>query len=226
MAGRPYTDAPGRRPQAGGSAGGGGTPPRRGETKQQLIGAALATLRDQGFAAASARQIAATGGLNQALIFYHFGSVQALLLAALDEVSRRRTLAYAGRLRSAGSLAELAALAREIYAEDLENGYVKVLAEMVAGSVSDPELGAAVVARIEPWIGMVEEKLAEVLAGSVLESLVPARESAFAIVALYLGLDLLSHLAGDQAGGDALLTLAERYAPLAEMLLASARRRR
>jgi len=151
------------------------------------------------------------------------GSVQALLLAALDEVSHRRTVAYASRLEGARSLAELAALAREIYAEDLENGYVKVLAEMVGGSVSDPELGSAVVARIEPWIAMVQAKLRELLAGSVLEALVPPRETAFAIVALYLGLDMMSHLAGEQARGEALLTLAERYAPMAGMLLASPR---
>ena len=57
-------------------------------------------------------------------------------------VSDRRMSAYRPAFERAATLAELAALAREIYAEDLENGYVTVLGEMVAGGVSDPELGA------------------------------------------------------------------------------------
>ena len=53
---------------------------------------------------------------------------------------------------------ELARLARDIYTEDLENGYVTMLGEMVSGGVSDPSLGLEVVARLEPWIGVVNRK--------------------------------------------------------------------
>jgi hypothetical protein len=37
--------------------------------------AALETLKPTGFAGASARERARTGGFNQALLLYHFGSV-------------------------------------------------------------------------------------------------------------------------------------------------------
>ena len=60
-------------------------------TKLQIAEAALETLKTNGFAGASARTIAHTGGFNQALIFYHFGSVQNALLAALDLISERRS---------------------------------------------------------------------------------------------------------------------------------------
>ncbi|MGD0455999.1 MAG: TetR family transcriptional regulator, partial [Solirubrobacteraceae bacterium] len=53
-------------------------------TKLKIAEAALETLKQRGFAGASAREIAGVGGFNQALIFYHFGSVQKALLAALD----------------------------------------------------------------------------------------------------------------------------------------------
>ena len=46
--------------------------------------------------------------------------------------------AYRPAFDSARTVSELAALAREIYAEDLENGYVTVLGEMVGGGMSDP----------------------------------------------------------------------------------------
>jgi AcrR family transcriptional regulator len=189
-------------------------------TKARLVQAAIATLQTKGFAGTSAREIAATGDLNQALVFYHYGSVQNLLLAALDVVSARRLTSYGPRFERASTVGELAILAKEIYQEDLENGYVTVLAEMVAGGVSDRDLGLAVVERIEPWIEMVAMKLSQLTAGTVLSALVPARETAFAIVALYLGMDLLSQLDGGHGRAEALLEIGIRNAPLADLLAA------
>jgi AcrR family transcriptional regulator len=190
-------------------------------TKLQITEAALQTLKEKGFAGASAREIAGIGGFNQALIFYHFGSVHGALLAALDLVSARRMGAYRPAFERARTLPELASLALTIYVEDLENGYVTVLGEMVAGGVSDAELGGKVIACLQPWIDMVAGKLRELLAGSPFESMLPASDIAFAIVALYLGVDMLSHLEGDHARVESLLDLGERYAPLLGALLPS-----
>ncbi len=190
-------------------------------TKLKIAEAALETLKRRGFAGASAREIASTGGFNQALIFYHFGSVQKALLAALDLVSARRMDAYRPALERARTMPELASLARTIYAEDLENGYVTVLGEMVAGGVCDVELGGEVAARLQPWIGMVADKLRELLAGSPFAPVLPADDLAFAIVALYLGADMLSHLQREHANAETLLDLGERYAPLLGALLPS-----
>jgi AcrR family transcriptional regulator len=190
-------------------------------TKARIAEAGLETLKARGFAGASAREIAKTGGFNQALIFYHFGSVQNLLLAGLDLVSERRMGAYRPAFERAQTLPELAALARDIYREDLENGYVTVLGEMVAGGVSDLELGRLVVARLQPWVEMVESKVRALVAGSLFESLIPPRDVAFAIIALYLGIDMLSHLDGDRAPAQSLLDLGVRAAPLAQALLPS-----
>ena len=55
------------------------------DTRAVLVAAAIGTLRESGFAAASARRIAARAGCNQALIFYHFGSVPDLLVAGCAE---------------------------------------------------------------------------------------------------------------------------------------------
>lgn len=192
-----------------------------GGTKATIIEAALQTLKTRGFARASAREIAKAGGFNQALIFYHFGSVQNVLLAALDLVSERRMRAYQPALERAQTLSDLATLARDIYREDLENGYVTVLGEMVAGGASDLELGRQVVARIEPWVEIVESKVSALVAGSLFESMMPPRDLAFAIIALYFGIDMLSHLDGDRARAQSLLDFAVRVAPLAELVLPS-----
>ena len=190
-------------------------------TKLEIVQAALETLKMVGLHGASARAIARAGSFNQALIFYHFGSVRNLLLAGLDLVSARRMEAYRPVFTEARTIPELASLAREIYRADLEQGYVTVLGELVAGGMSDRELGRAVVARIEPWIEMVERKLKELLAGSVFEAIVSPRDVAFAIVALYLGIDMLSHLAEDHGAAESLLDLGIRYAPFVGVLLPS-----
>jgi AcrR family transcriptional regulator len=195
------------------------TAPELSGTKLKLVGAALRTLKAKGFAGASARVIAHEGDFNQALIFYHFGSVQTLLLAALDLISERRMDEYGPAFEAAGSAAELARLARRIYQDDLERGYVTVLGEMVSGGVSDAALGAEVAARIEPWIEMVQRKLDQLLNDSPLGALASSRDLAFAVVAGYFGVDMLSHLQRDRSRGESLLELATRLAVLADAVL-------
>lgn len=194
-------------------------------TKLRIVEAALDALKEKGFAGCSAREIAKRGDFNQALVFYHFGSVHNVLLAALDVVSARRIRAYAPAFEQAQTLPELAGLAREIYDEDLENGYVTVLGEMVAGGVSDAGLGGQVAVRIQPWIDMVERKIGVLLAGSLFEAIVPPRDLAYAIVALYLGIDLLGQLDGNHARAESLLDLGILGAPLLGALLPSLRPR-
>jgi len=188
-------------------------------TKLQIVEAALATLKTKGFAGASARAIAREGGFNQALIFYHFGSVRTLLLAALDLISDRRMNDYGPAFDAARTAPELTRLARTIYDDDLERGNITALGEMVSGGVSDASLGAEVAARIEPWIGLVERKLEQLLAGSPLRSLGSPRDLAFGIVAAYFGIDMLSHLQRDRSRAESLLDLASQVATLADGIL-------
>jgi AcrR family transcriptional regulator len=159
------------------------------------------------------------GGFNQALIFYHFGSVQNALLAALDLISERRLADYGPAFDAARTASELGRLARAIYDEDLERGYITALGEMVSGGVSDPLLGAEVAARIEPWITMVERKLEQLLAASPLRALASPQDLAFGIVSLYFGVDMLSHMQRDRARAESLLDLATRLAALIETVL-------
>ncbi len=190
-------------------------------TKLQIVEAALQTLKTSGYAGASARAIAREGGFNQALIFYHFGSVRNLLLAVLDLISERRMAEYAPAFECARTAPELARLARTIYADDLERGYITVLGEMVSGGVSDPLLGAEVAARIEPWIGMVERKLEQLLSGTPFWLMASPRDLAFGVVALYFGVDMLSHMQRDRSRAESLLDLATRLSVLVDTFLPS-----
>ncbi|MBV9379508.1 MAG: TetR/AcrR family transcriptional regulator [Streptosporangiaceae bacterium] len=199
------------------------------DTRAALIAGAIATLRGSGFAAASARRVAKQAGCNQALIFYHFGSVPDLLMAALEDISARRMAAYRGLLGHTGTLADLVDSAREIVMTDLDEGHVTVLVEMISGAQSVPGLGERIAACLAPWREFAEKAVRDVLAASPVASLVPAEQAAHAVVAGILGLELLASLDGDRAGVLALFdrartlgALLDRLRPLAALLDLSA----
>jgi AcrR family transcriptional regulator len=192
-------------------AGGAG---RSAETRRLLVEAAIATLKEVGYAGASARAIAERAGSNQGLIFYHFGSVANLLLAALDAVSSERLAHYGASIDSAGSLVDLVEAATGIFSDDLDAGYVTVLVEMIAGASATPGLGPEVAARIRPWTEFAQRVIDGALADSPLGSVLPSRDVAYGVVALYLGLEMLSHLDGDRAPALALFAHATQLAHL------------
>ena len=120
--------------------------------------------------------VAARAACNQGLIFYHFGSLVDLLLAALDEVSAQRRQRYEEALATVRSPEGLVDLAARIFAEDLDTGDAAVLVEMIAGSASTPGLAAAVKSRMTPWAEFAEAALRPVLEDSPLgRAVAPAR---------------------------------------------------
>jgi len=190
---------------------------RAGATRQALVQAAVDVLRHEGFSAATARTIAARAGCNQGLVFYYFGSVVDLLLAALDEVSDQRRRRYEAALAAVGGLSDLVGLAAQIFSEDLRSGDAALLVEMIAGATSTPGLGAAVKSRLAPWTQFAATALEPLASRSPLAGLVGPDEIAHAMVALYLGLELVSHLDGNSAPALALFERARGLAPLLEM---------
>jgi AcrR family transcriptional regulator len=188
-------------------------------TRRQLVAAAIETLKADGYVGASARTIAQRAGLNQGLIFYHFGSVANLLLAALDSVSEERLERYEAEVSGATSPSELVEVAEGIFRNDLEAGYITVLVEMITGASSTPGLGPEVAARMQPWRTFAQSSIEAALGTSPLRSVIPAEEMAHAVVALYLGMEMLSHLDGDGEPALALFARAKLLAPLIEALV-------
>jgi AcrR family transcriptional regulator len=201
-------------------------PVRRGprgpeNLKQHIIDTATRTLQEEGFAGTSARAIARAGGFNSALIFYYFGSLTGLLLAALDHSAAQRMARYRAAVEEADTLEDLARLAGQIYREDLEGGHITLFSELIGASLSHPELRPEIVARAEPWLEFVESTLDKVLGHSPIAGMLPTKDLAYAFVSLYLGLNLMTHLEADRSRIDALFTLAERMAPTFSPLLRS-----
>lgn len=181
-------------------------------TKDRIIEAALETLKADGFAGTSARAIARRGDFNQALIFYHFGTLNDLLLAALDRTSEQRMAKYADAVKSIESVADAVRVATDLYREDLGSGHVTVVSELIAGSLDRPDLAPEIVKRMDPWIELTEHAVERAMSSMGIGNLVPPKTVAYAIIALYLGVDLLSHLEKDDAKAEAMFESAKQLA--------------
>lgn len=189
------------------------------ETRQRLITAAGEVLREEGYAKASARAVAGRAGANSALVFYHFGGVDQLLLAALDRSSAERMTTYEEWAAEAENLEELVEVAVRIYRADLERGFLTEFSELVAAAVTKPELRTEIRARSEPWIAFIEAQWERVVGGSALGRLLPAREVAHAAITYYLGVNLFSVIdEEDHSRTEAVLDLAGTLAPRAKLL--------
>ncbi|WP_017236101.1 TetR/AcrR family transcriptional regulator [Streptomyces sp. SS] len=185
---------------------------RSQETREKLLEGALRTLVEQGIAKASARAIAAAAGVNQALVFYHFGSVDELLAAACRHGAEQRVARHRERLRSVGSLTELLAFGREMHEEEREAGHVAFLGQLLAGAQTHPRLAPATAAGLDLWIAEIEQVLVRVLAGTPLAEFADPAGLARAVGASFIGLGLYEGV--DPAGAEAAFAALEQLGAL------------
>jgi AcrR family transcriptional regulator len=186
------------------------------DTRQRLIDGAIDAIRRHGIAGTSARTIATAAGVNQALIFYHFGSVHDLLEAACLASTEARVAPFRDRLDGVTSLRQLLDVGRRLHAEERSLGNVMVLAQMLAGAQSDPKLAEATSAALHLWIAPIEGVLERLLAGSPLAGFVDTAGLARAVSAGFIGLELFEGV--DPAGAHAALDALDRLGALAEVI--------
>ncbi|WP_328889962.1 TetR/AcrR family transcriptional regulator [Streptomyces sp. NBC_00316] len=189
------------------------------DTKAKLLEGALRTLAEQGIAKTSARSIAAAAGVNQALVFYHFGSVDELLAAACRHGAEQRVARYRDRLHSISSLAELLTFGREMHIEEREAGHVAFLGQLLAGAQTQPRLAPATAAGLELWMDEIEGVLRRVLTGTPIAEFTDSAGLARALAASFVGLELYEGVDREGAGRalDALAQLAVFVTALEEL---------
>lgn len=188
------------------------------QTRDRLVTAASSVLRTAGYGGASARVIAKAAEVNSALVFYHFGSVDQLLLAALDRSSAERMALHRATVADVPTLEALVEAAERIYQDDLDGGHITLFTELVAAALAKPELRGPLIERAEPWVDFVEETLDRVLSGSALARLMPPRDLANAAITFYLGANLFTVLDPDRSRTRSVFSMARRVAPRARLL--------
>lgn len=182
------------------------------------MAAAFESLRLRGYADTSSRGIGELAGVNPALVFYYFESVDDLLVEALATSSAARLERYREAVVDTHSLAGLVERLGEHYVGDVASGHVRVVAELVGAAVSRPELARGVTALLEPWLDLAEQTIVGALEGNPLRELAPARELALAMITFYLGANLLTDLMPEQAPVSGLLERGRQLASLVDAL--------
>jgi AcrR family transcriptional regulator len=190
------------------------------ETRDRILDAALETVRVEGLVGTSARAIARTGDFNQALVFYHFGSVEDLLLAALERANDRRIDRFRDRLEAVDSLAGLVDIASELHVNNDDPDH-SALSAIVAGWSTSSDVGQRILATLRPWDDMVESALQRSLADTPFAQIVPTKDLAHGIAAMFLGIELMSRLDRDDTRTDSLFASLSTAAQLAGPILDS-----
>ena len=129
----------------------------RGEaTRLRILDAARDLLVERGYSGTSTRAVAERADTPLSLVHYHFGGKQQLLVALLErqneELLERQRRLYA----EPGPLSEKWRIACRFLDDDVESGYVRVLWELWAAGLADPELAGRWRAALKGWRDLIE----------------------------------------------------------------------
>lgn len=128
-------------------------------TRAQLLTSAAAVLREQGYSAASMRAVAERAGTPLSLVQYHFGSKRGLLLAVLDDLTEQLLARQQAMFSDDRPFAEQWRSACDYLREDVRSGYVRILWELWAAGLADPELAERWQATQRNWRELIVERV-------------------------------------------------------------------
>jgi AcrR family transcriptional regulator len=124
-----------------------------------LLAAASDLLSEEGYAATSTRAVAERAGARLSLVHYHFGSKRSLLLAVLEDLNERLLQRQQAMFSDGRSFAEQWRSACDYLREDVDSGYVRILWELWAAGLADPELAERWRATQRSWRELIEARL-------------------------------------------------------------------
>jgi AcrR family transcriptional regulator len=171
---------------------------RGAATRQRIVSAARDVLTAHGHAGTSTRAVAEAAGVNLSQVHYHFGGRHGLLLEVLAQenealLERQRAL-YA----APGPLSEKWRLACDFLDQDLGSGYVRVLWELWAAGMSDPELAAGWREAVRGWRELLESVFAAWIEDVGLELPITPPVMATLVATIFYGIEV-DLLAGVEA---------------------------
>lgn len=154
--------------------------------------------------------------MNQALVFYHFGSVDELLAAACRAGTAERVASWSPRLAEVRSLRELLEVGRALHEEERAAGNVSFLAQMLAGAQSDGRLAASTAGALQLWVDEIETVLRRLLAGSPFAEVADVAGLARAVSATFIGLELYDGV--DAVGAERAISALDQLGVLIEIV--------
>lgn len=186
------------------------------QTKTQLIDAAVQSLIEDGFRGTTARSIATRADCNQAAIYYHFGGIEDLLIAALTRSSAERLERYEAAVDDDHTLVEIVETIERLYRDDVASGHMALLTELVGGITASPDIRSGIEAATEPWIDFVEARVRRASKNVEFGALLPSADLADLIFSVVVGVELRNRLDGREDRADRLFRVAKLAAAMAQ----------
>jgi AcrR family transcriptional regulator len=170
-------------------------------TRALLLASAGELLSQEGYAATSMRAVADRAGARLSLVHYHFGSKRGLLLAVLEDFTAHLLDRQRAMFSDDRSFAEQWRTACDYLREDIRSGYVRILWELWAAGLADPELAERWRATQSGWRGLVQERLQRLEAERGVELPMRPRALATLIGNLFEGaeIEILTGVTEDEA---------------------------
>jgi AcrR family transcriptional regulator len=180
-------------------------------TRRALLDAAEELLVTKGMAAITTRKVAEQAGVNQALVHYHFGTIEELLLAALERVSvqvkeRSQEIYSTNGSFMDGWFEEMQAM----ITSDFERGWGKVWLENLTLAANRPAIRKQYVKASTMTRKLHERQVSEMLEQHDVDAkLYPAQAIVTLLDAITSKL-ILDRLVGIRAGHSELLAMLHR----------------
>jgi AcrR family transcriptional regulator len=143
--------------------GGEGNSSIREANVETFLDAAERLLIREGAAGISTRQLALEAGQNHGLVHYYFGSVDELLLQALERFTGRVLDRQRAMYETDAPFAEKWRTAIGFIEEDLAAGYPKVWAELEALAINKPEMRQRLNGVNDSWRTLLHGALAQAI---------------------------------------------------------------
>jgi AcrR family transcriptional regulator len=184
--------------------------PARIEATDALLDAAEHLLLEIGYAQITTRRLAERAGVNHGLVHYYFGSMEDLLLRAVERFTDQLIVRQKAMYAAESPFIEKWRQAMAFLDEDSESGYSKVWLEMQAMGWNNDAVRARLQAVHQLWVDVVtpafERGLAEL---GVDRRRYPAKAIVALVVTFNQGI-MLERLSGVDSGHGDLLRMVDR----------------
>jgi len=121
-----------------------------GGPKERLLEAAERILQSQGYAAITTRRLAREADLNQALVHYHFGSIDHVMMRLLERVGERSdTVIEAAFAEPGNAMEQMRDHLSTVYDVNVRSGLAKVWFELIAMGANDPAMRPVIHTRFD-----------------------------------------------------------------------------
>jgi AcrR family transcriptional regulator len=176
-----------------------------------FLDAAERLLIREGAAGISTRRLAQEAGQNHGLVHYYFGSIDELLLQALERFTGRVLDRQRAMYEADAPFAEKWRTAMSYIEEDLAAGYPKVWAELEALAMNKPEMRERLHEVNESWRTLLRDALAEAIEEYGLDSTSFSAEAWAALVMQFNKGLMQERLLGFDRGHAELLASIDRW---------------